>query len=232
MHIWETCEQDDGLYKCDHVWGRYLGTEKKELSTMVFLGAANCISFKLHVSKLLHVPVQFNYRTTGRLFQHLGFPVQVLFKYLRKLLCWRWVWAAILVGCWAEAVLPHCSSSSLQFFLSGALWPLTPSHLNRVMMKNYWYLPKLPNCSWCLSERFLYFMELSHIFSVCLCGFSWSCQQLGSPQALWAAVALHVIAAVHRGIWWSHLPFPGKALRDCFSPCLLGRLSLMGHIRL
>lgn len=112
--------------------------------------------------KLLPVPVQFNYRgATDKLFQHLGFPFHVLFKYLRKLLCWRWVWAAILVGCWTEAVLPHCSSSSLLFFLPGDLWSFTPSHLNRVMMKNYWYHLKLQNCSWHLSERFLYFMELS-----------------------------------------------------------------------
>lgn len=30
MHIWETSEQDDYLSNSDHVWGRYLGTEKKE----------------------------------------------------------------------------------------------------------------------------------------------------------------------------------------------------------
>lgn len=30
----------------------------------------------------------------------------------------------------------------------------------------------------------------------------------------------------------SHLPFPGTTLGDCFSPCLLARLSLMRPIRL
>ena len=61
---------------------------------------------------------------------------------------------------------------------------------------------------------FYIFWSSVDVCSKCLCGFSWSCQQLVSPQS---------IAAVHRGIWWSHLPFPGKALGDCFSPCLLGR---------
>lgn len=36
MHIKETSEQGDLPSKSDHVWGRYLGTEQQELSTVVF----------------------------------------------------------------------------------------------------------------------------------------------------------------------------------------------------
>lgn len=150
--------------------------------------------------KLVPVPVKRSYRgTTEELFQHLGFPLQALFEYVRKPPC-----SARL--CADTAVVSHPFPFK---------WGCDEALLVLSGVTKFFLMP--------FNEVFMFYGTQRTFSPHVYVDSRGAASRPGSPQS---------VAAVDRGIQGSRFLFLGETPGDCFSTCLLWRLSLMRTIRL
>lgn len=174
--------------------------------------------------KLVPVPVKFSYRgTTGGLFQHRGFPLQVLFKYVRKSPCWP----GFELMSWWDAKEGQCHLAGHPAASSG-FWQECCGHSLLPVWTGLWWSTTgtIWSCQIFLDafqQGFYVLWSSVDVSSTRLYGFSWHCQQARQPAEHRCRRRKHPVVSVS---------FPWRDSRDCFSTCLLWRLSLMGTIRL
>lgn len=132
--------------------------------------------------KLVLVPVKFSYRgTTGGLFQHLGFPLRVLLKYLRKSPCWP---GFELISQW-DAEWRQCRLAAHPD-ASSSFWQACGGHSPLPVWTELWWSTTgtIWSCQIFLDafqQGFYILWSSVDVCSTCLCGFSWSCQRAQQP---------------------------------------------------